>query len=57
MEKGKGPGEKPSRIISIVLFIGALIYTIAPFDIIPDAPVVGWIDDILLTLITGLNLI
>ena len=30
-----------------VLVVGAILYVLMPFDIIPDmAPVVGWLDDI-----------
>ncbi len=29
-----------------VLFILAIIYIIAPTDLIPDVPVVGWLDDL-----------
>lgn len=30
-----------------ILVIGAILYVLMPFDVIPDmAPVVGWLDDI-----------
>jgi uncharacterized membrane protein YkvA (DUF1232 family) len=34
-----------------ILVVGAILYVLMPFDIIPDmAPVVGWIDDLLFLL-------
>ena len=34
------------KIISIVLVVLCLAYCILPFDLIPDVPIVGWIDDL-----------
>lgn len=36
--------------------IGSLIYFVSPIDLVPDVPIIGHIDDVLLTLISTLNL-
>ena len=42
--------------VSSLVFVGlAALYDVSPVDIIPDIPVVGWIDDILITLTAILN--
>lgn len=44
--------------VSSLVFMGlAALYDVSPVDIIPDIPVVGWIDDILITLTAILNCI
>ena len=44
--------------VSSLVFMGlAALYDVSPVDIIPDIPVVGWIDDILITLTAFLNCI
>ncbi|MDR2425638.1 MAG: DUF1232 domain-containing protein [Endomicrobium sp.] len=40
-----------------IILIFAAIYTISPIDIIPDAPVIGWVDDAFVDIIAILNLI
>lgn len=35
----------------------AVIYMISPIDIIPDIPVIGWVDDFFITSTAALNLI
>ena len=47
-------GEKVSSLVFMGL---AALYDVSPVDIIPDIPVVGWIDDILITLTAFLNCI
>lgn len=42
-------------IVPFLMLIGALIYDIFPFDIIPDIPGIGYIDDLLVTTIATLN--
>ena len=39
---------------SIVLLIIAIIYLISPIDLIPDVPPVGFVDDILLLMVSTL---
>ncbi len=51
----KSKSENP--ITPYILFGLALLYTISPIDLVPDIPVVGWIDDIAILAGTGLNLI
>ncbi|MEO0605749.1 MAG: YkvA family protein [Myxococcota bacterium] len=31
--------------VSIMMVIMSVVYAISPVDLIPDAPVVGWLDD------------
>jgi uncharacterized membrane protein YkvA (DUF1232 family) len=40
-----------------ILFALAILYTISPVDLIPDVPIVGWIDDLLFLLLSGSNLL
>lgn len=37
------------QITSIILLIGAIVYDFIPADLIPDIPVIGWIDDFFVT--------
>ncbi len=48
---------KKSSPMSYVLLFLALVYDIMPVDLIPDVPIVGWVDDIFITFIAFLNLI
>lgn len=45
------------QVTSIVLAGLAVLYDVSPVDIIPDIPVVGWVDDFFITATAGLNLI
>ena len=45
------------HITSLVLAGLAVLYDISPVDVIPDIPVVGWVDDFFITATAGLNLI
>ena len=45
------------QLISLVLAGLALIYDISPVDIVPDIPVVGWVDDFFVTATAVLNLV
>ena len=45
------------KVTSLVLMGLALLYDVSPVDIIPDIPVVGWIDDFIITASAGLNCI
>jgi uncharacterized membrane protein YkvA (DUF1232 family) len=55
------PEKKPNKvklIIAIVLAGLALVYDISPVDLIPDIlPVVGWVDDIIISALAFTNLI
>lgn len=46
-----------STFIPVLLFILAMLYVLSPVDPIPDVPVVGQIDDILVAAIATLNLL
>lgn len=53
-----GDLQKSSSNIGAWVLMGlAILYDISPVDIIPDIPVVGWIDDFFITATASLNLI
>ena len=57
-EKETKPKSKWKVLISLVFVALALIYDVSPVDIVPDVfPVVGWMDDILVTGLAFFNLI
>lgn len=43
------------QIMSLVLLAAAVGYDMLPSDLIPDLPVIGWVDDILITSTAALN--
>jgi uncharacterized membrane protein YkvA (DUF1232 family) len=45
------------KALPYILVAFALLYDISPADLIPDAPVIGWIDDIVVTLAAVANLL
>ena len=48
--------ENWNKFFAIIFIIVALIYDINPADLVTDlAPIVGWIDDIVITLISIIN--
>jgi len=53
--------NKNEQVSHVGAWIGAalaVLYMVSPVDILPDVvPVAGWIDDILITVTGGLNLI
>ena len=49
--------EKGRSFWPYVMLGAAVLYAVSPIDLIPDVPVVGWIDDISLLLVTSLNVI
>lgn len=46
-----------SMVFPVFLFMLAIFYDISPIDLIPDIPVVGYIDDFFITAIATLNLL
>jgi len=48
--------ERPMAV-PVFLFVLAILYDISPIDIIPDIPVVGYVDDFFITAIATLNLL
>jgi len=49
--------EKEGSLLMPYVFFGlAVLYALLPVDLVPDVPIVGWVDDISLLLISGLNL-
>lgn len=51
------PSKNSSPIVAWVLMGLAILYDISPVDIIPDIPVVGWIDDFFVTATATFNLV
>lgn len=45
------------KALAVLLMLAALAYDASPIDLIPDVPIIGWIDDAGLTLAAGINLI
>ena len=45
------------KVWAWILFIAAIIYGVSPIDLIPDMPVVGWIDDFTIGAAAFTNLI
>lgn len=46
-----------NMIMPIIWMVAALLYDVSPIDVIPDIPVIGWIDDFFITATATLNLI
>ena len=50
--------KKESHVGAWIWVVLGIIYAISPIDLLPDAiPIAGWVDDILITVTGGLNLI
>ena len=45
-----------SLVIPVVFLVLAILYDLSPIDIIPDIPVIGYVDDLMITAIATLNL-
>ena len=45
-----------SLVMPVVLLVLAILYDLSPIDIIPDIPVIGYVDDLIITAIATLNL-
>ena len=48
---------KTRRSKAIFWLVLAIVYTVLPFDVIPDVPVLGWIDDLFILGAAVLNLV
>ena len=46
-----------SLVIPVVFLVLAILYDLSPIDIIPDIPVIGYVDDLMITAIATLNLL
>lgn len=61
IEDGKSSDKKKpgglKKLLAIAIVIIAIIYDISPIDLIPDVPVVGWIDDVVVSVLAFANLI
>lgn len=51
------PVENKVSFWPYVLLGLAMLYAISPIDIIPDIPIIGWVDDALFMLVAGINVI
>ena len=51
------PYENKNTAVSWVLAGLGLVYAVSPIDIIPDVPVIGWVDDFFVIAVTVLNLL
>lgn len=51
------PVSERSMVVSVLLFVLAILYDLSPIDIIPDIPVIGYFDDLLITAAATLNLL
>lgn len=49
--------NKKKKIWAWILFILSLVYGVYPVDVVPDMPIVGWIDDITIMAAAFTNLI
>ena len=49
--------SKKSLALPIVIFALGIAYTVSPVDLIPDIPVIGWVDDFFVFTATLLNLL
>jgi len=56
MQRTSGKGSL-GKLLSYVFLGIAIIYAVSPIDIVPDVPVVGWFDDLIVLASTGLNVI
>ena len=45
-----------SLVMPVVFLVLAILYDLSPIDIIPDIPVIGYFDDLIITAIATLNL-
>ena len=50
------PDKTQSKSAWIMAILG-IVYTLSPLDIIPDIPVIGWVDDFFVLSATLLNLL
>ena len=46
-----------NMVMPIIWMAAALLYDVSTLDVIPDVPVIGWIDDLFITATATLNLI
>ncbi len=43
--------------ISFILFLAAILYAFSSHDIVPDIPIIGWVDDVTFLVFTTLNVL
>jgi uncharacterized membrane protein YkvA (DUF1232 family) len=52
-----GQDSERSMVVPLLLFAMAILYDLSPIDLIPDIPVIGYFDDLLITAAASLNLL
>ena len=57
IEKSENSGNTGKQVAAWIFMGLSLLYDISPVDLIPDIPVVGWIDDFFITATATLNVI
>ena len=48
INKKKNTESRSKKIWSWILLIAAMIYGVSPVDLVPDAPIIGWVDDFMI---------
>ena len=48
LNNGKNKESKNKKVWSWILLIAAMIYGVSPVDLVPDSPIIGWIDDFMI---------
>ena len=56
-DKNINKENNSKKVLAWILMAIAVIYGLSPIDIVPDIPVVGWIDDCIVNLVAFTNLI
>ena len=56
-DKNINKENNSKKVLAWILMAIAVIYGLSPVDIVPDIPVVGWIDDCIVNLVAFTNLI
>ena len=56
-DKNINKENNSKKVLAWILMVVAVIYGLSPIDIVPDIPVVGWIDDFTVNLVAFTNLI
>lgn len=56
MDNRELPEDKKGKTQAVVLALLSAIYAVSPLDIVPDIPVIGWIDDWFVLAAAALNL-
>ncbi len=50
-------GENKRLVVPYAMLGIAVLYALSPIDLIPDIPVVGWVDDVTFLIVTSMNVV